>query len=74
MFLETRVPALGACGRELLQDDRFDTRVDTTMELFDCVEVFYNQAVPALDARPVGPAAFERRRLTQRNYVVREIG
>ena len=41
--------------------DRFDTYGDAKMELFDYIEVFYNQRRRHSTLGQISPAAFERR-------------
>jgi transposase InsO family protein len=45
--------------------DRFDTCGDATMELFDYIEVFYNQRRRHSTLGQISPAAFEKRAATQ---------
>jgi putative transposase len=41
--------------------DHFDSCGETKMELFDCIEVFYNQRRRHSTLGQISPAAFERR-------------
>ena len=41
--------------------DRFDSHADAKMELFDYIEVFYNQRRRHSTRGQISPAAFERR-------------
>ena len=45
--------------------DRFDSCGDAKMELFDYIEVFYNQRRRHSTLGQISPAAFERRAVTQ---------
>ena len=45
--------------------DRFESCGEAKMELFDYLEVFYNQRRRHSTIRQVGPAAFEKARATQ---------
>ena len=45
--------------------DRFDSCGEAKMELFDYIEVFYNQRRQHSTLGQISPAAFERRATTQ---------
>ena len=45
--------------------DRFDSCGEAKMELFDYIEVFYNQRRRHSTLGQISPAAFERRAMTQ---------
>lgn len=51
--------------RQLAQGDRFDSCGEAKMELFDYIEVFYNQKRRHSTIGQVSPAAFEKARATQ---------
>ena len=59
-----RCPARASTVKSELRD-RFDSCGEAKMELFDYIEVFYNQRRQHSTLSQIGPAAFERRATTQ---------
>jgi len=52
-------------GSPRIHEDRFDSFGEAKMELFDYIEVFYNQRRRHSTLGQISPAAFERRAITQ---------